>query len=41
MYYKWENNHFCFDWACTAKGKKAASKPVGPGFDESEQVTRF
>ena len=33
-------NHFCFDKACTAKGK-AATKPVGPGFDGSEPATRW
>ena len=32
MHHRWEKNIFGFDRACTARGK-AATKPVGPGFE--------
>ena len=41
VHHRWEKNHFCFDRACTARGGKAATKPVGPGFDGSEPATRW
>ena len=40
MHHRWEKNHFCFDRACMAGGK-AATKPVGPGFDGFVLATRW
>ena len=39
MYYRWKKNYFHFDKAFMTRGK-AATKPVGPGFDASEPATR-